>query len=108
MKTRRVLLLLGVLPGLVSCSTTPLTEEGRSVKFAQVEQDSCKEVGRVFAQNWWDGDVDDVKNKLKNQAGEMGGNIIILENRPPWNSGGMRNPAYGLAFNCDGSKGNLK
>ena len=89
-----------LVPCLISCATTPVTEKGKSVKFIQVERETCKELGHVFAQNWWSGDVHDVKNKLRNQAAEMGGNAIVLENRPPWGTDGMRNPTYGLVFNC--------
>lgn len=100
MKIRWTLFYFSLVAFLPSCSITPLTEKGRRVQFAKVEQPGCTEVGRVFAQNWWDGDIEDVKNKLRNQAGDLGGNVVVLENSPPWSTRGTRNPAYGPVFSC--------
>lgn len=81
------------------CSTTPLTDQGRSVRLVRVETPECQEVGRVFAENWWDGNDEDIRNELRNQAAELGANRLVLENRPPWTPGN-RNPTHGIALKC--------
>lgn len=57
-------------------------------------------MGHVDAEEVWNGDIEDVKASVRNQAGELGANAIILENRPPWSDGGSRNRAYGIALRC--------
>lgn len=85
---------------LFGCGTTPLTEMGSKVRFANADPIGCMPLGVVEARDIWWGSQVTVENKLRNQASELGANIAVIDLYDDW--GQRRTSAF--IYKCDLAK----
>lgn len=89
---------LTVLASTAACGGT-LTEAGARVKLMKADPPAgCSEIGGVSGYTIGPGYQENNKNKLRNQAAEMGANYVRLEQN---DSDGN---AAGTAFRCQNAK----
>jgi hypothetical protein len=100
---------------LVSCSAISTTQKGESVELVTVKPPgNCKPLGDVVGSqgNWITGDYTSNKNlligarnDLRNQAAEMGGNFVWVQdssNTNAWGSTGTTNTTVlGVVYRCE-------
>lgn len=100
---------------LVGCSATSTTREGQAVELVTVKPSgNCKSLGDVVGSqgNWITGDYTSNKNlligarnDLRNQAAEMGGNFVWVQdsnNTNAWGSTGTTNTTVlGVVYRCE-------
>lgn len=113
-KMYKFICILGLLT-LMGCSANGVIPEARNIEIVSEEPDRshCRYMGEVVGSqgNWITGDftsnkalIVDARNELKNQAYELGGNIIyiqLLKNTNAYKSLGTTNTtAIGKVFKC--------
>ncbi len=100
---------------LVGCSAISTTPEGKSVELVTVNPPgNCKSLGDIVGSqgNWITGDYTSNKNlligarnDLRNQAAEMGGNYVWVQdsnNTNAWGSTGTTNTTVlGVVYRCE-------
>ena len=89
------ILLLVILNTLVlaSCSTIA-TKEGARVELTKEDPKGCKFIGDIDADDFWsDNTLVNTKNKLRNKAAEMGGNVAVMDTV-------HKTQITGRVFNC--------
>lgn len=100
---------------LVGCSAISTTREGKSVELVTVKPPgNCKSLGDIVGSqgNWITGDYTSNKNlligarnDLRNQAAEMGGNFVWVQdsnNTNAWGSTGTTNTTVlGVVYRCE-------
>ncbi len=83
----RAFLILSVIAVLSGCAAVPLKPEAQTVRFLQSEPKGCKYLGEAtgnqgnFFTGPWTSNANletGARNRLKNKATEMGGNVIVL------------------------------
>lgn len=108
-----VFLLPAVL--LAACSATSTTRQGNAVELGtEKPADNCKPLGDAVGSqgNWLTGDYTSNKNlligarnDLRNQAADMGGNYVWVQNSAntnAWGSAGTTNTTVlGVVYRCE-------
>ena len=83
----RQILITSALLLTLGCSAVQVNPAGQKVRFMQAEPKGCKYLGEVtgnqgnFLTGPWTSNANletGARNKLKNKAAEMGGNVVVL------------------------------
>lgn len=93
-------LMLAAVAG--GCGVT-LTPAGQQVKIVTAAPSECKQLGKVQASSaggHGEATLDAARIELRNQAGEMGGNVVHLEDEK---EEGQVTKLSGTAFQCEAS-----
>ncbi len=67
------------MSSLVSCVTSPLNLEEKSIRQIYSANSSCRKITTITEENVWDGSFSDVKNRLKKSTYALGGNAFIID-----------------------------
>jgi hypothetical protein len=113
MKSGLTLFVVGAL--LVGCAAVPVSEEARGIELVNDKPDmsKCKFLGEVTGSqgNWITGDltpnknlIEGARNKLRNEAHKLGGNIVYVQgvtSQGSWGSLGLDNSTIiGKTYKC--------
>jgi hypothetical protein len=73
----KILFIMSLL--LTACQVAPLKSGAEKVVLMEEVAPNCKELAKIEDNDWWGGNLETIKRKLKNRTLALGGNAVTIE-----------------------------